>query len=136
VSERGAWLWLGGTALGVLMTIGLGVGLLVLRRVLPPGRSRELVGFVPDCISLLRNLRSDQRLPPRCRLALSAALGYNLSPIQLIPNCIPVIGQIDNVVVLTVALRYSCRKLPRARVVGSWHGTSAFLARLLGPPRF
>jgi uncharacterized membrane protein YkvA (DUF1232 family) len=55
-----------------------------------------------------------------------------VSPIQLIPNFIPVIGQLDDVVVATVAIRYACRRLPRDDVLARWAGSPAHLERLLG----
>ena len=124
-------MWLTAAAVGVLVVI-VTVGLAALAaRVLPPGRSRDLVSFVPNCIVLLRRLRRDGRLPLRARFALAAALAYVLSPVQLIPNFIPVIGQTDDLVVVTVALRYACRRLPRDDVEAAWPGDVAQLDRLL-----
>src|SRR5258708_35922598 len=110
-------------------------GLLALGpRVLPPGRARELVGFIPNCLVLLRRLRADRRLPRRARFALGAALGYLVSPIQLIPTFIPVIGQFDDAAVVAIALRYACCRLPRDEVIAAWPGSPDSLDRLLGRP--
>ena len=113
----------------VAATIG---GLALASRLLPPGRGRELAAFIPNCVVLLRRLRADRRLPGRARLALGAALGYVLSPVQLIPNVIPVIGQSDDLVVVTLALRYACRRLPSEEVRAAWPGHPDHLDRLLG----
>jgi uncharacterized membrane protein YkvA (DUF1232 family) len=66
---------------------------------------------------------------------LSAALAYVVSPVQLIPNVVPVIGQTDDLVVVTFALRYACRRLPREDVEAAWPGDPKTLEWLLGRPR-
>jgi uncharacterized membrane protein YkvA (DUF1232 family) len=65
-------------------------------------------------------------------MALAGAAAYLASPIQVIPNFIPVIGQTDDVIVVVAALRYACRRLPRASVEEAWPGDPAYLDRLLG----
>jgi uncharacterized membrane protein YkvA (DUF1232 family) len=94
-----------------------------------------VVGFLPNGIVLLRRLRGHSALTRRGRLALGAALGYLMSPIQLIPNFIPVIGQADDVTVIALALRYACRRLPRDDVIAAWPGDAAYLDQILGSPR-
>jgi uncharacterized membrane protein YkvA (DUF1232 family) len=63
---------------------------------------------------------------------LGIAIGYLVSPIQLIPNFIPVIGQLDDLAVLTVAVRYACRCLPPEEVRVAWPGDPSHLDRLMG----
>ena len=123
-------MWLAG--IGILVVVSLWVVLWVLARLAPAGRMREYLAFAPNCVILLRRVRRDQRLPLGGRLVLACALAYVLSPIQLIPNFIPVIGQIDDFVVVTAALRYACRRLPRADVLSAWPGDPHQLDRLLG----
>ena len=129
--------------MSVLTAVGLGVAVLVgvtlacalVARLLPHGRAREFVGFLPNGIVVLRRLRGHSQLTRRGRIALGAALGYLVSPVQLIPNFIPVIGQADDVVVIALALRYACRRLPRADVVAAWPGDPAYLDELIGRPK-
>ena len=66
------------------------------------------------------------------RAALGAAIAYLVSPVQLIPNFIPVIGQSDDAFVVVVAVRYACRRLPEVDVRAAWPGDQASLDRLLG----
>jgi uncharacterized membrane protein YkvA (DUF1232 family) len=127
--------WVIAATVGVCM-VAVTVGLLAtVSRLLPAGRIREVVGFVPNCVVLLRAARADRRLPRRGRLALSAAFGYVASPVQLIPNFVPVIGQIDDVIIVTWALRYACRRLPTEMLEAAWTGDPDTLDRLLGRPR-
>jgi uncharacterized membrane protein YkvA (DUF1232 family) len=118
---------------GIGVVIAVWAALAVAARFMPAGQARELVGFLPNCVVLLRRLRSDAALPRRARLALGAALAYVVSPVQLIPNIVPVIGQSDDIVVVAIALRYACRSLPRSIVRAAWPGDAASLERLLGP---
>jgi uncharacterized membrane protein YkvA (DUF1232 family) len=124
--------WLIAAVIAVIVLVLLAIAMGLVSRVLPPGRARELVGFLPNCAVLLRRLRHDHRLPLRARLALGAALVYVLSPVQLIPNFVPVIGQTDDLLAVIAALRYAARRLPRADVEAAWPGDPAYLERLLG----
>ena len=128
-------MWLVGIGIGLAVVAGVGIALVLLARLLPAGPTREAVAFAPNCVILLRRLRGDPRVHGRSRLALGAALLYVLSPIQLIPNFIPIIGQTDDLAVVIAALRYACRQLPRQDVVAAWPGDPAYLERLLGRPR-
>ncbi|HSS11408.1 MAG TPA: DUF1232 domain-containing protein [Acidimicrobiales bacterium] len=128
-------MWLIATALGIGVLVTVTLGCAVASRLLPPGRTREYVGFLPNSMVLLRRLRTDSRVSGRGRVALGAALGYLVSPIQLIPNFIPVVGQADDFLVVVLALRYSCRRLPRADVEAAWPGDPAYLDQLLGRPK-
>jgi|GEM_PF-5661847 len=125
-------MWLTAVAIGLLVVVTVWVALFVAARQLPPGRARELVAFAPNCVILIQRLRRDHRLPFRARVALALALAYLISPIQVVPNVIPVIGQTDDILILMAALRYTCRHLPRAAVEEAWPGEPRYLDRLLG----
>ena len=132
-------MWLIGAGLAALALLVLAGALGLLARRLPPGRGRDLVGLVPNCLVLLRRLRADKTLPFRARLALGGAVAYLVSPVQVIPNFVPVLGYSDDLVVFSLALRYTCRRAGPDRVRAAWPGDPAALERLLGPllgPRF
>jgi uncharacterized membrane protein YkvA (DUF1232 family) len=108
-------------------------GVLVLAaRTLPPGLLRDLAGFLPACVTLARRLRTDPRVPRRVKIAVALATLWVLSPIDLVPEFLPVIGPLDDVVVVALALRYALRRIPREAVVGAWPGEPRLLRRLLG----
>ena len=123
--------WLIGAAVSIAMVTAVWAGLFVSAYLMPPGRAHDLVAFAPNCAMLLTRLRKDSRLLCWGRLALGAAVAYIVSPLQLIPNVIPVIGQADDFVVLSAALRYACRPLPREDLRAAWPGSTAHLGRLL-----
>jgi uncharacterized membrane protein YkvA (DUF1232 family) len=127
--------WLIATVVGVVVVAAVWAFLFVASRFIPAGRLHEIVAFAPNCAILLRRLRTDRRLPRRGRLALWGALAYIVSPVQLIPNVIPVIGQTDDFLVLAASLRYACRRLPVEDVRAAWPGDIVYLERLLGTAR-
>ncbi len=125
-------MWLMAVVIGLFVVVAVWVALFLTARHLPPGRTRELVAFAPNCVILIQRLRRDHRLPIRGRFALALALAYLLSPVQVIPNFIPVVGQTDDILVLIAGLRYTCRHLPRGAVEEAWPGDPRYLDRLLG----
>lgn len=125
-----AWyLWLGAVLVAVT---GVWAALIVAARRLPPGTWRDAAGFLPDCATMLRRLRRDPRVPRRAKLAVAVAAVWVLSPIDLIPEFLPVIGPLDDVIVVVLALRYAARQIPAAALEDAWPGPAHVLARLLG----
>ncbi|TMM34836.1 MAG: DUF1232 domain-containing protein [Actinobacteria bacterium] len=108
--------------------------LLVAARRLPPGLLRDLAAFIPDCVTTVRRLRRDPRVPRSARVAIVVAGLWVLSPIDLIPEFIPVIGPLDDVVVVALALRYAARRVPPEVLRQAWPGEPRLLERLLGAP--
>jgi uncharacterized membrane protein YkvA (DUF1232 family) len=93
---------------------------------------RDLAAFIPDCVTTVRRLRHDPRVPRRAKVAIIAAGLYVASPIDLIPESIPVIGPLDDIVVAALALRYAGRRVPRDVLLAAWPGEPRRLTRLLG----
>lgn len=91
----------------VVALVAMWVAFLVLFWVLRPRgvAVREVVGLVPDVVRLLRDVVADRSSPLAVRLVIVGLLAWILSPIDLIPEFIPVLGPIDDIVVAVVALR-------------------------------
>jgi uncharacterized membrane protein YkvA (DUF1232 family) len=104
-------------------------------RRLPPGTLRDAAEFLPACVTTARRLRGHPAVPRRAKLALLVAILWVLSPIDLIPEFLPVIGPLDDVVVVALALRYAARTVPRQTLLDAWPGSPRLLERMLGPPR-
>ena len=100
---------------------------------LPEGSLKELAGFLPDCVTTARRLRGDPRVPARAKFAIGFALVWVLSPIDLIPEFLPVIGPLDDVVVVALAFRYAARQIPRSLLLEAWPGNASTIERVLGP---
>jgi uncharacterized membrane protein YkvA (DUF1232 family) len=119
-----------GIVAGLLAAWALMIGLLWLFRPRDVGL-RELVAIVPDVLRLVRNLLADDSTPIAVRLALGGLLVWLLSPIDLIPEFIPVLGPLDDVVVAVLVLRYVRRRLGTDELRRRWPGSEPGLAVLL-----
>jgi uncharacterized membrane protein YkvA (DUF1232 family) len=124
------WLvWLGGAAAVVVLSWAV---LVLLARRLPPGLARDLAAFIPDCLTTVRRLRADPRVPRRAKVAVLVAALWVASPIDLIPEFLPVIGPLDDVVVVALALRYAARQVPSDVLLAAWPGDPRLFRRLIG----
>ena len=123
------WAWL---FVGVGAVIASWSLLVLLAARLPDGTLKELAGLLPACLTTVRRLRADPRVPRRAKVAVAFAALWVLSPIDLIPEFLPVIGPLDDVVVVALALRYAARQVPRGVLSEAWAGNPAMLRRLLG----
>jgi uncharacterized membrane protein YkvA (DUF1232 family) len=124
--------WLIGLAVAAGCLVASWALLVVLARRLPPGILRDLAAFIPDCVTTVRRLRKDPRVPRRAKVAIVVAGLWVASPIDLIPEFLPVIGPLDDIVVVALALRYAGRQVPREVLLAAWPGDPRLLERLLG----
>ena len=108
--------------------------LVVAAKRLPPGILKDLAGFLPACLTTVRRLRNDPRVPRRAKVAILLAGLWLLSPIDLLPEFLPIIGPLDDVLVIALALRYAARRVPREVLLEAWPGEPRLLECLLGPP--
>jgi uncharacterized membrane protein YkvA (DUF1232 family) len=93
--------------------------------------ARALAGIAPDCAVLLRRLARERRLSWPRRVAVAACAGYVLFPFDLIPDAIPVAGQVDDAVVVAIGLRIALRGASAAAIVRNWPGPRASLRIIL-----
>jgi len=106
--------------------------LVLLARLLPRGTLKELAGFLPNCVTTIRRLRKHPAVPRRVKVAVAFAGVYVVSPVDLIPEFLPVVGPLDDVVVFALAMRYAARRVPREVILEAWPGDPGVIARLLG----
>jgi uncharacterized membrane protein YkvA (DUF1232 family) len=104
--------------------------MIVLARRLPPGLAKDLATVLPVCVTTARRLCKDPRVPKRVKLAVTFAGLWVLSPIDLIPEFLPVIGPLDDIVVVAVALRYAARRIPPQALIDAWPAERRILERL------
>ena len=71
--------------------------------------ARALAGFIPDCIVLFRRLIGDERVPRRRKLLFAAVIAYLALPFDLVPDFIPVAGQLDDAILVGIVLRVILR---------------------------
>jgi uncharacterized membrane protein YkvA (DUF1232 family) len=121
----------------VIGLILLWAALLVLFFVLRPKDVpvHELIAVVPDVLRLLRSLIGDGAIPADVRIVLVGLICWILSPIDLIPEFIPVLGPLDDILVAIVAMRYVRRRVGIEDLRGRWQGTPdgfALVTRVIG----
>jgi uncharacterized membrane protein YkvA (DUF1232 family) len=132
LGEAGMTGWLRALLLAAMLMVGSWAVLVALARHLPAGLLRDLASFIPDCVTTVRRLRRDPRVPRRAKVAVALAGLWLMSPIDLLPEFLPVIGPLDDVMVAALALRYAARQVPREVLVQAWPGEPRLLERLLG----
>jgi uncharacterized membrane protein YkvA (DUF1232 family) len=125
--EVSFWPW--GLVLLVLALYVVGIAALI-----AAGRredARALAGFIPDCVVLVGRLARDRRIPRSRRAILFTVLGYLALPLDLVPDFLPGIGQLDDAVVLGLALRLVVRGGGVDIVREAWPGPQASLTIVL-----
>jgi uncharacterized membrane protein YkvA (DUF1232 family) len=125
-------------AVGESLLVGVGVALALYAAavvgLVAAGRRADaaaLARFVPDCVVLVRRLVGDPRVPWRSRLALGALLLYLVSPIDLVPDFVPVAGQLDDAVLVVLVFRWLLRSAGPELVREHWPGPQESLAVVL-----
>ena len=99
--------------------------------------ARGALRLLPDVLRLVRRLAADRSLPTAVRVRLWLLLAYLVSPIDLVPDFVPVLGYADDVVVVAWALRSVVRRAGREALIRHWPGEPAGLAavgKLAGLP--
>jgi uncharacterized membrane protein YkvA (DUF1232 family) len=89
---------------------------------------REALRLLPDVLRLVRRLAADRSLPTSVRLRLWLLLGYLLSPVDLVPDVLPVVGYADDAVLVAWVLRSVVRRAGDAALARHWPGSPAGLA--------
>jgi uncharacterized membrane protein YkvA (DUF1232 family) len=120
----------------LLITLGafLVIWVIALAALVIAGRrtaARRLVKAVPDLLALLRGLRKDPRVPRRAKRWLLVALVWVLFPIDLVPEFIPIIGPLDDIVVVVLVLRHLLKTTPRHVIAEHWRGDPVVLEKTL-----
>ena len=129
------WAWcLVGAAITLLL-----YGLLLLALLVAGRRAdaRAWAGFIPDCVVLFSRLVRDPRVPLPSKVLLGALIGYLALPFDLVPDFIPVIGVLDDAIVVALVLRVVLRAGGPELVRAHWPGPEASLGtvlRLAGAP--
>jgi uncharacterized membrane protein YkvA (DUF1232 family) len=112
----------------VAIWIALAIALVVVGRVL---LARELALLLPNLVRLFGGLMRDPRVPLRVKAVMAIASLWLASPIDLIPEFLPLIGSLDDAIVAGIALRYLLATTDRAVLREHWHGDPAALERVL-----
>jgi len=95
------------------------------------GEARALATFIPDCIVLVTRLAREPRVSRRRKLLLVALVGYLALPFDLVPDFIPVAGQLDDAIIVALVLRSFVRSGGEQLIRELWPGPEQSLALIL-----
>jgi uncharacterized membrane protein YkvA (DUF1232 family) len=90
--------------------------------------ARAIAGFIPDCVVLIRRLMRDPRVPRRRKALLWLVIAYLAMPIDIVPDFIPVAGQLDDAIVVALVLRALLRGSGEPALREHWPGPESSLA--------
>jgi uncharacterized membrane protein YkvA (DUF1232 family) len=90
---------------------------------------RELVLLLPQLAGLVVRLAGDPRVPGRVKAILGVLAVYLANPIDLIPDFIPVVGYLDDVVLVAIVLDGLLNHVDREILLEHWPGDPASLER-------
>ena len=93
--------------------------------------ARQLALLIPNLVRLFGGLLRDPRVPLRVKIVLGAASLWLASPIDLLPDFLPLVGSLDDAIVAGLALRYVVAATDRDLITEHWHGDAATLDRVL-----
>ncbi|MFA5891304.1 MAG: DUF1232 domain-containing protein [Actinomycetota bacterium] len=111
----GVWL----AAIGLLALVGR------------PRQAREIAAFIPNLAMLFRGLIRDPAVPRHVKVLLVIAVAWIASPIDPVPEFIPVIGTLDDALVAVLAIRISLRHVDSSVLASHWRGDPSTLNALL-----
>jgi uncharacterized membrane protein YkvA (DUF1232 family) len=112
------------------------IAILVIWR-LAPSQTRllDVVRLLPDVLRLAASLAADPATPRSSRIVLAGLAVWIASPIDLIPEFIPVLGPLDDIVIAAIVLRWVGRRVGLDALRAHWPGSTEgfdLVLRLLG----
>ena len=123
-----AWLSLAASLVGGLVLVWLVLVAVLLAARPDDLRLREVLRLLPDLVRLLRRLAMDSSIPRGARVRLWLLLAYLASPIDVVPDFLPVIGYADDAILVAVVLRSVTRRAGAQALEHHWPGTPEGLA--------
>lgn len=93
--------------------------------------AKQLARAIPDLVRLCRGLMRDDRVPFGSKVLAGAALVWLLSPIDLVPEFIPLLGPLDDVIVVGLVLRHLIKRAGPDVVQEHWQGDPRLLRATL-----
>lgn len=124
--------WWGWFLVGIAVALAVYAAfLLVLVLLGRRGDARALATLIPDCIVLVGRLARDPRVPRSRKLLLLGLVGYLALPFDLVPDFIPVAGQLDDAIIVALVLRSIVRSGGEGLIRELWPGPDQSLALIL-----
>lgn len=98
----------------------------------PQRAAEEALALLPNLVKLGWRLAKDPRIPVKARVFAGLAVGYAMSPFDVLPGWIPVVGQLDDILLLVLALQYLMEAAGETVVRQYWEGSSDVLEVIEG----
>jgi uncharacterized membrane protein YkvA (DUF1232 family) len=98
---------------------------------------RDALRLLPDLVRLIRRLTADPTVPAGVRVRLGLVIVYLASPIDLIPDFIPVVGYADDAIIIALVLRSVTKSAGPDALQRHWPGTPdglQLIQQLAGTP--
>jgi uncharacterized membrane protein YkvA (DUF1232 family) len=132
-----SWETIAGIVAGILLAYAVLLFLLWLyaRRHPETVTMKDALRLLPDLLRLIRRLAADRTVAVGVRIRLVLLLAYLLSPIDLVPDFIPVIGYADDAVIVALVLRSVIKRAGEDAVRRHWPGNPAGLDIILQAAR-
>lgn len=121
----------------IALAVGIAVWLLAILILVIVGRkqqARELAAAIPNLLVLFRGLLRDPRVPRGSKIWLVVAVIWIVSPVDLVPEFIPVLGPADDLIVAALVLRHVLKRTDRSLLAEHWRGDPTTLDRIVGSP--
>jgi uncharacterized membrane protein YkvA (DUF1232 family) len=93
--------------------------------------ARELAALIPNLLGLFKGLFTDPRVPAGSKLLLGLAIAWIISPVDLVPEFLPLLGPLDDAVVAALVLRHLVRVSGPDVVREHWRGDPRTLETIL-----
>jgi uncharacterized membrane protein YkvA (DUF1232 family) len=122
----------------VAILVLVGVWIMAIAGLAIAGRrsaARALATLLPNLVVLFRGLLGDPRVSRSSKALVWFAVVWVVSPIDLIPEFIPIAGPLDDAIVAALVLRYVLRRSGADVVAEHWRGDPATLNLILGVGR-
>jgi uncharacterized membrane protein YkvA (DUF1232 family) len=118
-------------ALGIAAVLWL-VAVVILMAAGRRSAARELATLIPNLVRLFRGLLGDRRVPWQAKAWIAIAVAWVVSPIDLIPEFLPIVGPLDDAIVAALVLRYVVKRTDPEILAEHWRGDPATLRKIVG----
>lgn len=89
--------------------------------------AKELIMLIPNFLKLIYRLMRDSRVPVQNKVLLGTAVAYILSPIDIVPDFIPLLGQVDDILAVALVLKGLFEAAGEEVVLEHWDGPEGLL---------